>query len=62
MKITKDIKLENTKRCDGCPVLKYTILYETRCGFEYRVEEKYDGNIKKRYVKRPELCIKENGL
>ena len=57
MKLTKEIKLENTKRCDGCPELDLAMCNLGYIPKEFEVDKQ--GIICK--VKRPKSCIKENG-
>ena len=64
MKITKEIKLENPKRCDGCPNLRYAkVGYESSCVLKYHITEAiHKGFLKDTfYIERPQSCVKENG-
>ena len=59
MKITKEIKLENPKRCDVCPELTRFLL---ECKLGHKVDWNKRLNIPQyKYVLRPQSCIKENG-
>lgn len=61
-----EIKLENTKLCNDCPchyraaVGKKTLV---GCTIDYYINKSYKFPIESNFkVRRPKLCIKENGL
>lgn len=63
MKLTKEVKLENPKRCDGCNILNL----DCTCGLHYRNIPYCSGKLNESgnsvidYIIRPKQCIKENG-
>ena len=62
MKITKEIKLENPKRCDGCPMLIFRNIYDEiyfdiTCYYEHFTHKRQTN----KNIERPQSCIKENG-
>ena len=65
MKLTKEIKLENPKRCDGCPYLSgYIFGIPVHCVLKYKTKiRQYTLSIGSlyNYTERPQSCILENG-
>jgi hypothetical protein len=59
MKITKEIKLENPKRCDGCPAICVSVWGKFYCFYGYVLNE-ITGDEITHERKRPVECIKEN--
>jgi hypothetical protein len=61
MQIKKDIKLNDTKNCYGCPFHFCELGYHERvvnrrCALGYKIADDYVIN-----PKRPQKCIEENG-
>jgi len=62
MKLTKEIKLEDSKKCDGCPFSRYENIEGIEfCGCEYNPTYKPEIDIVYGYICRPQSCIKLNG-
>ena len=63
MRLTKEIKLENPKRCNGCPMCEIIQkLGQANCKENYYLELRYNRELTKYFIKRPYQCILENGL
>ena len=58
-----EFKLENSKYCDGCPLLETVSFFDHRCRlYGYSVAVMFDSEEKTRHLERLSECKKDNGL